>query len=236
MKNQVLLPMFRKIYEFLDDQEKVKFHQLIDYTKVSDNISNDDLKKICKETVENSFYSLCVLPEFVSSAHSFIDGDAKVCAMIDFPKGNSPTSDKVRDIKEAFVNGANEVNVVVNYELIKDEEEHEELEEEIRKISEICHREGKIFKAIIEIGKLTYQDIGKICDMCVEANVDYIMTSTGKLKQDDTLSEKIEKIKHIRKIIPASMQICASGGIRTLDQVEEVKPFCDRVATSVVPS
>jgi len=227
--------IFNKIYEFLEDKDKIKYYQMIDYTKIKPNMNSDEIKKICKDAENNHVYSVCFLPDNISVAHSFIGNDIILCAAIDFPKGESSTKDKVKEIENSIVNGAKEIDVVINYNLIKDDDLHEDLDEEIRKLTEICHREGVIIKAIIEIGYLTYQEIEEICNMCVESGVDYIMTSTGKLKNDNSFEEKLEKVKYIRKIIPDDTKIKFSGGIRSIEQIEKIITIVDRVGTSIIP-
>ena len=227
--------VYKKINEYLENKEKAQYHKLIDYTKISDNLSNDKIKELCKEAENNGFYSICILPEFVATAYSFLKNEIKISALIDYPKGESDVKQKIDKIDNAIVNGASEIDVVVNYKLIKNTEEQEKLSEEIRKLSEYCHREGITIKIIIEIGALNYQEIEAICTMCVDGNVDYIMTSTGKLPKDDSFQTKLDKVKYMRKILPEEMKIKFSGGVRSLEQLKELTPFVDRIGTSVIP-
>jgi deoxyribose-phosphate aldolase len=222
------------MYEYLDNKEKTQYNQMIDYTKIGDNLGNDKIKEFCKTAEENKFYSICIPAEFVATAHSFLDS-VKISALIDFPNGTSDTKAKLEEIDEVIVNGAEEVDVVINYKLIKDDDEHDSLEEEIRKITEYCHREGVIAKIIIEIGALNYQEIEAICKMCIDNNVDYIMTSTGKLPKDDSFETKVEKVKFMRKILPDELKIKFSGGIRTIEQIKEISKLVDRIGTSSIP-
>jgi deoxyribose-phosphate aldolase len=226
--------VYKKINEYLDNKEKGEYQQLIDYTKISDNLSNDHIKELCKEAENNNFYSICILPNAISTAHSFLKG-VKIVALIDFPKGESDIKQKISEIDETIVNGASEVDVVINYKLVKDPEEHEKLEKEIRELTEYCHRESIIVKIIIEMGALNYQELETICKMCSENNADFIMTSTGKLPKDDPFETKVEKVKFMRKILPDEMKIKFSGGIRTIEQIKELKPLVDRIGTSVIP-
>lgn len=227
--------VYKKINEYLDSKEKNQYHQMIDYTKLADNLNNDKIKDICKEAESNGFYSICIQPQFVAMTYSFVANEIKISALIDFPKGESETKRKINEIDQAIVNGAEEIDIVVNYKLIKDNDEHETLENEIREITEYCHREGVLAKIIIEIGALNYQEIESICRMCIDNNADYVMTSTGKLPKDDTFEKKLEKVKFMRKILPEEMKIKFSGGVRTLEQIKELKPFVDRIGTSVIP-
>lgn len=227
--------IYKKIYEYLDNKEKAEYHRMIDYTRISDNLSNDKIKEFCKEAEDNNFYSICIFPEYIITANSFLKGEVKISALVDFPKGESNVKQKINIIDETIVNGADEIDVVINYKLIKDQEDNEELESEIRSLSEYCHREGVTIMVIIEVGALNYQEIESICRMCIDGNVDYIMTSTGKLPNDDSFETKLEKVKFMRKVLPDEIKIKFSGGVRTNEQLKELKQFVDRIGTSVIP-
>ena len=227
--------IYKKIYEYLDSKEKAEYSRLIDYTRIADNLDNDKVKEICKEAEDNNFYSVCILPQYVAVANSFLKNKIKISALIDFPKGQSDVKQKINSIDEAIVNGANEIDVVINYKLIKDSEEQNTLENEIRELTEYCHKEGVIIKIIIEIGSLNYQEIETICRMCIDSSVDFIMTSTGKLPNDDSFETKLEKVKFMRKILPDDIKIKFSGGVRTNEQIKELKSIVDRIGTSVIP-
>lgn len=226
--------IYKKINEYLDSKEKSEYNRLIDFTKISDNLDTDKIKELCKEAQDNNFYSICILPQYVTIANSLLKNSVKISALIAFPKGESDIKVKINDIDEAIVNGASEIDVVINYKLIKDTEEHETLENEIRELSEYCHREGVTIKIIIETGALNYQEIETICKMCINSSVDYIMTSTGKLPNDDSFENKLEKVKFMRKILPDDIKIKFSGGIRNYNQVKELLPFVDRIGTSSI--
>jgi deoxyribose-phosphate aldolase len=226
--------VYKKIFEYLDNKEKNENYKLIDYTKLSDNLTNDQIKDICKEAEDNNFYAISVLPEFVATVYSFVKNEIKVSALVDFPKGASITKYKLDQIDKSIVNGADEIDVVLNYQLIKSDDKTEEIETEIRKLTEYCHKEGSIIKLTIEIGALNYQEIEKICRICIENNVDYISTSTGKLPNDDSFEKKIEKVKFMRKILPEYVKIKFTGGVRVNEQIKEIKQYVDRIGTSTI--
>lgn len=226
--------IFKKINEYLENKERNHYNKMIDYTKISDGLNNDKIKDICKEADENEFYSICVFPKYVAIANSFLKGETKITSLIDFPNGTSDTKKKILEIDNSISNGAKEIDVVINYKLIKNIEEHEELSEEIKKMTEFCHREGVEIKIIIEIGFLNYQEIENICNICVDNNVDFIMTSTGKLPKDDSFEKKLEKVKFMRKILPDEIKIKFSGGVRTSEQIKELSGLVDRIGTSVI--
>jgi len=225
--------VYKRILEYLDNKEKNENYKLIDYTRLSDSLTNDQIKDFCKEAEDNNFYAVSILPEYVASVYSFVKNEMKISALIDFPKGNSITKYKLDQIDKSIVNGADEIDVVLNYELVK-KDKIDELETEVRKLSEYCHKEGSIIKLTIEIGALNNEEIEKICRICIENNVDYISTSTGKLPNDESFEQKIEKVKFMRKILPDYVKIKFTGGIRTTEQIKEIKTLVDRIGTSTL--
>lgn len=229
------MPIYKKIYEYLDNNEKSENYKLIDYTKISDTLTIDNVKDICKEIENNNFYAASVLPEYVAIFKSFSKNKFKISSIIDFPKGVSDIKRKIKEIEKTIINGADEIDVVINYNLIKNKDEHDDLDKEIREITEYCHREGVIVKITIEIGALNYQEIEDLCKMCIDNNVDFITTSTGKLSRDDSFETKLEKVKFMRKILPDEMKIKFTGGIRTNEQIKEIKSLVDRIGTSIIP-
>jgi len=223
--------IIKKLSQYIKENNNSNYFQIIDYTNLN-TLTNDDIKKICSTVEEKQFYSICILPEYVSIVSSFLeDKDIKVVATIDFPKGDSSSTEKIKEIDKSLVNGADEIDVVLNYKLIK-KKEYETLENEIRSITEYTHKEGKIVKFIIEIGTLSFQEIEHICEICVDSNADFIMTSTGKLPNDSNFDDKVKKVKFMRKIMPDDTKIKFSGGIRTNAQIEQVAQYCDRIGTS----
>lgn len=227
--------IFTKFYNFINEENIFNYYNLIDLTSLK-ILSNDDIKKLCDTAEKYNVKSISVLPEYVSLSSSFLDDyDINVISTIDFPKGELSTPEKIKEIEKSLINGADEIDSTLNYSLIKNDK-WDDIESEIRKLTECVHKEGKIIKFIIEIGILNFHKLEKICNICVKSSVDYIMTSTGKLENDSNFEDKLEKVKFMRKIIPNDTNIKFSGGIRTLKQIKEILPYCDRIGTSVIPA
>jgi len=226
------------------NENKNNFNNLIDYTFLKDKGTVDDIKALCEEAVENNFYAVCVLPDSVGTAKAFLeDEDVLVCTVISFPKGDDTTNNKVKEAMDAISDGADEIDMVMNYQKLKElavvegdeyDDLYDEILEDVKKIARVCHSDGIILKVIIEVEELNYNQIKIACDICVEAGADFVKSSTGFAKNMKSFEEKIEKIKYMRKILPEYMKIKISGGVRNIDQINQVLPFVDRIGTSIV--
>lgn len=230
---------YNKIYE-----NKSNYNNKIDYTYLKDNATVDDIKQLCEEAEENNFYSICIRPSFVATAKAFLDDtNIKICTVIDFPNGNNSTMNKLKESDEAIIDGADEIDVVIDYKKIKklsistDDEYnniYQDVLNDIKNVTRTAHKNGIIFKAIIEIEELNFNQIKLACEICTEAGVDFIKTSTGFSKNKDSFDKKIEKIKYIRKITPEYIKIKASGGIRNQQQINQLLSYVDRIGTSII--
>lgn len=217
--------------------EYKKYTDKIDLTLLSPSTTIKAVEDLCAKAVEEHVYAVCIPLDFVSFAKGFLENsDVLVCTVVDFPKGNSKTSERVKQIKEAIQKGADEIDIVFNYtKFLKDDENTEEyLLNDLKECNSECTRNSVILKVIIEISMLTYENIISVCNICKKSGVVFVKTSTGFIS-DDNFEEKLKKVKIIRQSIPDYMKVKLAGGIRTLDQLKRSYAIADRIGTSVIP-
>ncbi len=102
---------------------------------------------------------------------------------------------------------------------------------EFAKCAKIAHESEKILKVILETSLLTSEEISVATKWAVDAGVDYIKTSTGFIGEGAT----VENVKLIKSLIPESIGIKASGGIKTKSQAEELLlAGADKIGTSSI--
>lgn len=217
---------------------------IIDYTYLKKNASIDEIKKICEDADEAGVFGLVLDPDQIGTAKAFLeDSKINVITVIDYPKGDSNTNFKTKELMEAVVNGVDEVDVVFNHKklkeliILKDEEYtelYETLEDETQELARLSHKNGILIKVIIEIEELSFEQIKIATQICESSGIDFIQTSTGTSKKNPDWNEKLEKIKYMRKILPNHINIKVSGGIRTQEQIDQLTSIgVDRVGTSV---
>ena len=184
--------------------------KFIDHTVLKPTTLINDIEKLCAEAKEYGFAAVCVPPNFVKKAKALLQGSAvKVATVIGFPFGYSAVEAKIAEILLAIVDGADELDVVINISAIKNND-WQFLADEINHIMPIIRSKNKVIKIIIESGVLTDEEIIKCCDIYGLAGIDYLKTSTGYAEK----GASVEAVKLFRKHLPQHIQIKASGGIR----------------------
>lgn len=184
--------------------------KFIDHTVLKPTTLIAEIEKLCAEAKQYGFAAVCVPPNFVKLAKSLVEGSAvKVATVIGFPFGYSAVEAKIAEILLAIVDGADELDVVINISAIKNND-WQYLANEINHIMPIIRSKNKVIKVIIESGVLTDEEIIKCCDIYGLAGIDYLKTSTGYAEK----GASVEAVKLFRKHLPDHVQIKASGGIR----------------------
>jgi deoxyribose-phosphate aldolase len=222
--------------QFIKESNKsFQYNEFIDYTLLDNNASDDDIKELCEKAKQFNTKTVCVMPKHVKVAKECLkNSSVGVCTVVSFPNGDNSTSEKVNETKQVIRDGADEVDMVYNYKLLKEEskknpidvpsewertEEINSLIEDMEAVKDVIPN-NVILKVIVESGELNEKETEVATLHCLEAGVDFIKTSTGKT----SVGAEPNKVKIMRQTIidhDSKMEIKASGGVRTLDQIEE---------------
>ncbi|HEY4654882.1 MAG TPA: deoxyribose-phosphate aldolase [Cyclobacteriaceae bacterium] len=201
---------------------------LIEHTCLSPAISERDVDRLISEAAHFQFLGVCIPPFWVKRARREI-GSKKILlvTVAGFPLGHSMTETKMEEIGRAIEDGADEIDVVWNLSSFKSG--HPWTKIELARCSKLAHENRKRIKVIIETAYLSDSEIEAACRICADSGADYVKTSTGFAPE----GAKAEHIRLMRRCLPDSVAIKASGGIKTLDQVMEmIGAGADRIGTS----
>jgi len=245
MKNITSREKFlKKVYEY--SQGIQDYIGLVDYTMLGLDATEGDILGLCKRAKEYGVATVCVRPNMVSLAKRELDGsDVGVTTVISFPEGTNSKEAKLFECKKAISDGADDIDMVLNYQKLKevwnkigsaDEDEREEemfdviyyeLVDEVKALVDMCHNASKILKVIVESGKLNSEQTKFVTEIYIEAGADFIKTSTGMVD----IGAELDKIKIFYDTIKekgSDMLIKASGGIRTIEDIKKFAPYTDR--------
>lgn len=171
----------------------------------------------------------CVKPYSIPQSVAVLQGSGvQVCAVIGFPHGNSTTGIKVVEAEAAALAGATEIDMVVNVGKVKGGQ-WDYVAREIRLINEAVVGAGSILKVIFENDFLVDAEVIRLCEICSEARVAFVKTSTGYgfVKTESGLytyaGATVERIRLMRKHTAPEIQIKAAGGVGTLDALLAVR-------------
>lgn len=203
--------------------DKEEILKKVDYTLLKQVATWEDIKKLCDKGIELNTASVCIPACFVKTAKEYVQDRIKVCTVIGFPNGYSTTNTKVFETKDAIENGADEIDMVININALK-EKKYDYILNEINLIKSECKE--KVLKVIVETCLLTEEEKNKICEIVSNSNADFIKTSTGF----STGGAQIEDIELFNSILLGKKQIKASGGIRTF---EDASKMLDAGATRI---
>jgi deoxyribose-phosphate aldolase len=217
--------------------------KMIDHSILHPTLTDEDLKRECAVAAKYDVASVCVKPYAVKQAVQLLkNSDVLVGCVIGFPAGNSATDVKVFETKKACNDGAVEIDMVINIgKALQGDWSY--VEQEIKAITETCHKNKAIVKVIFETDYLSRkEDIVQLCKICTNVGADYVKTSTGfgfVKGADGNYSYQgatIENLELMKKHIGPKVKLKAAGGVRTLDGLLAVREAgCSRCgATATV--
>lgn len=200
---------------------------IIDHTLLKQTATFADITKLCEEAKHFAFKSVCVSPAKVAHASQELKGSGVlVCTVIGFPHGTNTTKTKAFETQDALDNGADEIDMVINMGWVK-EGRYDDVKAEIAALKALCG--DKTLKVIIETSELTDEEIRKVSRVCIEANADFVKTSTGYATHGAT----VEHVALIKDEVGDEIFIKASGGVRSLEDAQAmVKAGANRIGTS----
>lgn len=200
----------------------------IDHSLLAPTATVEQVDHWCSETQRYGFASVCVYPVHVQRAvENLHDSRTDVCTVIGFPTGADTSASKLFAAQEAAENGATELDVVINLGWVKSGQ----LERVHTELAQIVEMTGQHVKAILEMTLLDQAEKRSAADVCMDAGVHFLKTSTGW-----NGGATVEDIRLLKDITRGRIGIKASGGIRTPTQaIALIEAGATRLGTSRGP-
>ena len=198
----------------------------VDHTLLLQGATWEEIRQICDDGIKYQTASVCIPPCYVKQASEYVQGKVAICTVIGFPNGYSTTAVKEYETKDAILNGADEIDMVINLGDVKDKH-FDKIKGEIALLKSACG--DKILKVIIETCLLTEEEKIKMCEIVTEAGADFIKTSTGF----STSGATFDDIALFKKYVGENVKIKAAGGISSFDDAKKfIELGADRLGTS----
>ena len=139
--------------------KKEELYRFVDHTALKAVTTWKEIQQLCQEARFFRMASVCIPSSYVKRAHEYFP-ELNICTVVGFPLGNASTEAKLAETRQALEDGANEIDMVINLGMVKNQE-YSQVTEEIRLLKEVTG--DKILKVIIENCYLTEEEKIRRC-------------------------------------------------------------------------
>ncbi|MDD2523031.1 MAG: deoxyribose-phosphate aldolase [Anaerolineaceae bacterium] len=206
-----------------------KLAGIIDHTLLKPDATAAQIDQLCREAITYGFGAVCVNGYWVKRCKKALLGSqVKVASVVGFPLGAMSTKAKREETKRAIKDGAVEIDMVLNVGELKSGNLGA-VARDIREVVLEAHKRQAIVKVIIETCLLTDEEKVTACLIAMEAEADFVKTSTGF----STGGATMEDVALMRSVVGDKLGVKASGGIRTYaDAMHAVEAGANRIGAS----
>lgn len=192
------------------------------------------VENLVKEAMGYQFKLVMVRPNYVLFCKRILQAEnasVLVGTVIGFPEGNYAISQKLDEAQQAILDGADDLDFVVNYQAFKNDQINL-VKSEVFQCTKLGLENGKTVKWIIEIAALSIEEIALLTSLIREVvelklsmyspkNV-FVKSSTGfyKTDRDSPTGATLEGLRIIAENA-GSLSIKAAGGIRNIEDVKK---------------
>jgi deoxyribose-phosphate aldolase len=189
--------------------------KMIDHSLLAPTMTVADFEAGIQLALEYDVASVCIVPSYLKRCAELLAGsNVKPSTTIGFPHGGQATAAKVSESDLALVDGAVELDMVINlHKALSGDWDY--VRADIRAVLDVTHARGQRLKVIFETCYLSDAQKVRLCEICGELGADWVKTSTGFGSAGATLAD----LRLMRAHSPATVQVKASGGVRELDFV-----------------
>ncbi|NGX41746.1 MAG: Deoxyribose-phosphate aldolase [Chlamydiae bacterium] len=183
------------------------------------------LRSVCHGDLQP--FAVCVRAEDIPHAYRFLEENNSkekvvLVATVGFPEGAwYKTQYKLFETQYAMGEGADEIDMVLNYQALK-EGNHARVLEEMQVLKKVVDRFGGKLKVILETSELSDELIAQACHLAAHGGADFVKTSTGFA----TTGVKAEQLKVVCNNFAGGIKI--SGGINA----QNVQHFLSIISNS----
>lgn len=205
----------------------MKLNAYIDHTNLKPDATAQDILALCQEAKEHAFHSVAVNScRTQLCAEALAGSSVVVCACIGFPLGAATTQAKVAETQQAVLDGAGEIDMVLNIGCLRDGND-QAVENDIRAV--VAAAGSVPVKVILECCLLTDDEKKRACQVALNAGAAFVKTSTGFSTGGATEHD----VALMKACVGDSCKIKAAGGIRSREMAEAlIAAGADRLGTS----
>jgi deoxyribose-phosphate aldolase len=191
---------------------RAQFAKTIDHSLLQPQLTDEDVRAGCELAARYHVASVCVKPYHVTLAKELLTAsDVLVSTVVGFPHGSATTATKLTEAKQALMEGAVELDMVINIGALRSGN-YDYVRAEVQAICELAHGHNAKVKVILENAYLTDEQKVAACKLCDESGADWVKTSTGFAPTGATVAD----IRLMRASVSEHVEVKAAHDVRTL--------------------
>lgn len=198
------------------DMSTAELAAYIDQSVLKPEFSQADIRRYIQEGIDFGCKTVCINPSSLPIAAELTAGTSTgICVVCDFPFGTSTTQSKVAQAKEYCQNfKIQDLDIVANYGWIRSGL-WDNVTRDIAAVVDICHNFGTLVKVIFETDALNFDQIKMACQCAIDAQADFVKTSTGFLTGHNLRGAAPDIIQLMLDTCQDKIKVKGSGCIRT---------------------
>ncbi len=185
----------------------------IQHTLIGQAITERQVRQHVQQALTHGFDAAVVPPCWVWAARDELgESGARIGSIVDFPNGSGLTAARVAEVKALVDEGVDELDATVNVGLLLSSRVREfaaDLAEVVRAAEPVG------VKLMLELPLLNERQREQAVQAAIDAGAAFVsIASRGAVGIADPAT-----IAYLRRSVPASMGVKASGGVKTVEQV-----------------
>ena len=187
----------------------------LDYTLLDPEAEEKEITEFLEKAARWKPAAVCVLPSEVFRAKQILDSQIIVASAAGcFPNPNGDINLRIEDIKAAVEGGADEIDIVMDFEAMMDLRPGD-ARATLKQLIDEC--KGLTVKVILETSCLDLEEIENAAKIAIDCGADFIKSSTGRRGGCTPLvAEILAEIAQEH----GEVGVKISGGIRTLEDLQ----------------
>lgn len=193
--------------------------QMIDHSLVNPTLTTEELEAGIAVALAYQTATVCIVPHYLPRCAERLRGSGVgPGTTVGFPHGSQTIAAKLAEAGEAMRAGAVELDMVANIGRARSGD-WAHLTRELTALCQAAHGGGAKLKVIFENCYLDTAAKIRLCEICSQAGVDWVKTSTGFGSGGATM----EDLALMRRHCPPAVGVKAAGGIRSLAALLEAR-------------
>lgn len=189
----------------------------IEYDLTSAVTEKDFLRRACQDANMLKLGAVCVLPCMVKMCANFLGSNPQtsLIACISQPHGGDTTSVKVKAVKTAVKDGADEAEVTAPIAFIR-EKNWSYVKHEFKKLKRAAKKSA--LRINIESGLLTREEISKVCSIAADCGITSLRSSSGTYGG----IFETDSIAHMHSVVKDKCTLKAEGVATVTDMMAAI--------------